>query len=133
MIYKPKRFKETEAETHGAGLPARRLSSIAFLSAANRQNVSKATVGRSKTPLMVIGFASVALFAAPRLEELLLLLDSERDATSKSVSRSTYSSFDVHEPLIGFFRCLYEALFSEGFLRSRRAGILYHVRLAGDG
>jgi hypothetical protein len=98
--------------THGAGLPARRLSSIAFLSAANRQNVSKAMVGRSKMPFMAIGFAFVKSLATDAYfvdtAEELSSLDSERDATSKSV-------------LIGFRRAR-GALFSEGFLRM--AGIL---------
>jgi hypothetical protein len=89
--------------------------------------------------------ASVALFAAPLrvtdtrsvetpLAEEPSLLDSERDATSKSASRSTYSSSDSEErydeTLIDFRCLLCEALSSEGFLRM--AGILCHVSLAGN-
>ena len=129
-------FKETE--THGADSPARRLSSIAFLSAANRQNVSKATVGRSKVPLMAIGSSAVALFAVPlRVTDTNSMdesssLDSECDATS---TRSTYSSSGseesyAYETLIDFRCLLCEALSSEGFLRM--AGILCHVSLAGN-
>lgn len=47
--------KITEKSTHGGLFPARRLSSIAFLSAAKRQKVSNATVGRSSMPHTVIG------------------------------------------------------------------------------
>ena len=46
---------KTQKATHGAGSPARRLSSIAFLSAATRQNVSTAIVGRKVMPEMVMG------------------------------------------------------------------------------
>jgi len=88
--------------------------------------------------------ASVASFVAPVTdgdpvntpEELSL--NSKRDATSKSVSRSTYCSSDseekshAYETLIGF-RCntdfLREALSSEGLVRM--AGIMCHVSLTG--
>lgn len=104
-LCKSKKFGGSDAETHGAGSPARRLSSIAFLSAEYRQNVSKATVGRSEIPFMVIGSASVASFAAP-------LTDTDS------------------ETLIGFCPLLCGVLSSEGFLRM--AGILCHVSIAGD-
>jgi len=42
--------------THGAGSPARLLSSIAFRSAHQYQNVRKATVGLRVTPSIVMGF-----------------------------------------------------------------------------
>lgn len=45
---------KTQKGTHGAGSPARLLSSIAFLSAATRQNVSKAIVGRKILPEIVM-------------------------------------------------------------------------------
>ena len=88
-------------------------------------------------PLMAIGFgavASVALFAVPLRVTEPSLLDSERDATLKSASRSISSSDPeetyVYETLIDFRCFLCEALSSEGFLRM--AGILCHVGLAGN-
>lgn len=76
-------------------------------------------------PLMAIGsgaVASVAMFADPLRVTEPSLLDSERDATSKSASRSTQSSDSeetyVYETLIDF-RCFLcdEVLSSEGFVR----------------
>ena len=91
-------------------------------------------------PLIAIGsgaVASVAFFAAPlrvtetySVETLQSSLDSERDATSKSASRSTEETSYAYETLIDFRCFLCEALSSEGFLRM--AGILCHVGLAGN-